>query len=143
MLRDGSERVEHLALKPGLHHQNVDVDFFALLEFAHRLAVVLLDEFVGEADGGFDEFLHGSRKQFVDVLVVVVIVTNAEDDVDVVPDGASKDEGVDARVRGHRAVSQVLGDAQLVVEQVGPVGVVEAVEHRKPVLLPGIVLDAE
>jgi len=143
MLSDGSEGVKHFSLEPGLHHQNIDMDLFAVLELAHRIPVILLDELVREADGGFDEFLHGRGQEFVDVLVIVIVVTNAEYHVDIVPYRAAEHERVHARVRRHRAVCQVLRHAQFVIQQIGTLGVVEPIQDGKPVFLPRVILDAE
>lgn len=143
MLSDGSEGVKHLSLKSGFHHENVDMDFFAVFQFPHRISVIFLDELVGEADGGFDEFLHGCGQEFVDVFIIVVVVPNAEDHVDVVPNGSSEHERVDARMRRHRAVRHVFRHTQFIVEQIAAFGVVETVQDGESVFLPRIVLDAE
>ena len=65
-----------------------------MFQFPHRISVIFLDELVGEADGGFDEFLHGRGQELVDVFVIIVVVSNAEDHVDVVPNGSSEHERV-------------------------------------------------
>jgi len=143
VLSNSSKSVEHFPLKSGFHHEDVYVDLLAMLQFPHGVPVVLLDKLIGEANCSFNEFLQRSGQQFIDFLVIIVVVANAEEDVDVVPNGPTEHEGVNARMGRQRVVSQVLGDAELVVQQVGAFCVVKPIQHREPVLLPRVVLDVE
>lgn len=64
---------------------------------------------------------------------------DAEDAVDVVPDGPAQHGGVDAAVHGDGVVGEVVHHLELLVQQLPHVGV-QAVDEGVAVVLPGVIL---
>lgn len=64
---------------------------------------------------------------------------DAEDTVDVVPDGPAQHGGVHAAVHGDGVVRQVVDNLELLIQEL-PHLRVEAVDQRVAMVLPGVIL---
>lgn len=115
---------------------------FAVLELLHDAVVVLLGDALGIAYGVLDEGLEAALEQLVDLVVVVVVVPDAEHAVYVVPNGPPEARRVDLAVGAHGVVGEVVGRLEFVVQQSAHV-LVEGVHQGVAVSFPGEVLDAE
>lgn len=82
------------------------------------------------------------RNYLIYFAVVVVVVANAVDALNVVPNGAAELGCVDVRLVGQRAVRQVVRRPELPIEQMADV-VVQLVHQRESVVVPGVILDAK
>lgn len=74
------------------------------MELPEDPVVVLLGDPVRIAGGAFDKSLKGAFEQSVYLAVVVVVVTYAEQALNVVPDGATESGRVYVRTTSHRVV---------------------------------------
>lgn len=113
-----------------------------MFELPHDTVVVLLGDALWVTDGTLDEGLEAAFEQLVDLVVIVVVVPDAEHALYVVPDSPSEARRVDFVVRTHGVVGQVVGHLELLVQEVTDV-VVEPVDERVAVIVPGVVLHAE
>ena len=113
-----------------------------MLELPHDAVVVALGDALRIADGALDEGLEAALEQLIDLVVIVIVVPDAEHALYVVPDGATEARRVDLVVRAHGVVRQVVGRLELVVEEVANV-VVQPVHQRVTMIVPRVVLHAE
>lgn len=71
--------------------------------------------------------------------IVIVIVSNAVDALDVVPNGAPKFRCVNVRFIGHREIRQIVCGTKFQIQQMANV-VVETIDQRKTMIIPGVIL---
>ena len=81
-------------------------------------------------------------EQLIDLVIVVVIVSDAPQTLDVVPAGPPEQRRVNTGVTAHRPVRQVVDGPELVVQTLGGV-LVEPGDGGVALLVPGEVLDLE
>ena len=81
-------------------------------------------------------------EQLIDLVIVVVIVSDAPQTLDVVPAGPPEQRRVNTGVTPHRPVRQVVDGPKLVVQTLGGV-LVEPGDGGVALLVPGEVLDLE
>ncbi len=87
---DGGEEVEHAGLDARLHDHNVDVHLLGVGELAHDALVVTLADALGRHAHQTNVLAQRGLEQTLDLGVVVVVVLDAEQRLDVVPDGAAE-----------------------------------------------------
>lgn len=117
-------------------------NLLAVLELPHHAIVIPFGHALRIANGALDERLETTLEELVHLVVIVIVVPDAEHALYVVPDRSSETGRVHLAVRAHGVVGEVVGYLELVVEQVPDV-VVEAVHQRVTVVVPGVVLHAE
>ena len=88
----------------------------AVLQLDQHAVVVRLGYPLREAARRLDEHLERPVQQLVHLAVVVVVVADAVDALDVVPDGAPKLGRVDVGAAGDRVVRQVVRRPELFVQ---------------------------
>ena len=81
-------------------------------------------------------------EQLIDLVIVVVIVSDAPQTLDVVPAGPPEQRRVNTGVTAHRPVRQVVDGPELVVQTLGGV-LVKPGDGGVALLVPGEVLDLE
>lgn len=113
-----------------------------MFELSHDSIVVPLGDSFWIADGALDEGLQASLQKLIDLVVIVIVVPDAEHALDVVPYGPSEPRSVHPAMRAHCVVGEIVGCLEFVVEEVADV-VVEAIHERVAVIVPGVVLHAE
>lgn len=113
-----------------------------MLELPHDTIVVSFRDALRITDCTLDEGLEAPLEQLIDLVVVVVVVPDAEHTLDVIPNGPPEARGVDFAVRAHCVIRQVVGRLEFIIEKVTDV-VVQPVYERVAVIVPRIVLDAE
>lgn len=113
-----------------------------MLEFPHNTIVIPFGYTLWIANGALDERLQASLEELIHLVVIVIIMSDAEHALNVVPNGPSETRRVHFAVRAHRVVRQVVGGLELIIKEVADV-VVESVDERVTVVVPGIVLHAE
>lgn len=99
-----------------------------MFELPHDAVVIPLGDALGIADGALDEGLEASLEQLIDLVVIVVVVPDAEHALYVVPYGSPEARRVDLVVRAHCVVGKIVGRLELVVEKIADV-VVEPVDE--------------
>lgn len=119
-----------------------DTYLLAMLELPHDAIVVLLGDALWITDGALDEGLEAALEQLIHLVVIVVVVSDAEHALYVVPYGTSEARRVDFVVRAHGVIRQVVRGLELLVEQITDV-VVQTIRQRVAVHVPRVVLDAE
>lgn len=62
--------------------------------------------------------------------------------LDVIPNRSPESRRIHVRAVGHRAIRQIVGGAELVVQQIAHI-VVQPIDQRVAVVVPRVVLDAE
>ena len=77
---------------------------FTVLQLHQHTVVVQLGDALREAAGRLDEHLERAVEQLVHLAVIVIIVADAVDALDVVPDGTTKLGRVDIRPSRDRVV---------------------------------------
>lgn len=113
-----------------------------MLELLHDAIVVPLGDALRIANGALDEGLEAALEQLVHLVVIVIVVSDAEHALYVVPYRSSEARRVDLTVHTHGVVRQVVRDLELVVEKIADV-VVQTVHQGVAVIVPGVVLDAK
>ena len=113
-----------------------------MFELSHHAIVVPFRHTFRIANGALDKRLQATLEQLVHLVVIVIVVPDAEHTLNVVPDRSSETGRVHLAVRAHCVVGEVVGCLELIVEEIADV-VVEAVHQRVAVIVPGVVLHAE
>lgn len=113
-----------------------------MFELPHDTIVVLFGDAFRITDGALDEGFEAALEQLVHLVVIVIVVSNAEHALYVVPYGTSEARRVDLVVRTHGVVRQVVRGLELLVEEIADV-VVQTIRQRITVNVPRVVLDAE
>ena len=95
-----------------------------------------------KADRHLDVRLQGALQHLVHLAVVVIVVPDAHEALDVVPDGRAEPRRVHVLLAAQRVVRQLVHEPELVVQQVAHVAVQPA-DERVGVVVPRVVLNAE
>ncbi len=74
----GSEKVKHAGLYARLHDYDVNVNFLRMREVLHYRVVVFLGDALRKRADYLYVISQRSRDQLLDLLVVIVVVLNAE-----------------------------------------------------------------
>uniref|UniRef100_A0A0K8R7J8 Putative p53 regulated pa26 nuclear protein sestrin n=1 Tax=Ixodes ricinus TaxID=34613 RepID=A0A0K8R7J8_IXORI len=134
--------IEQFRLHPCFQDHDCDVHLFGVLELPHDVVVVLLGHAVWVTADGLDVLLEVPVQELVDLPVVIVVVPDAVDALDVVPHRPTEHGRVHVRLATHGVVGQVVGDLELLVEQLSHI-VVEPVDQGVAVVFPRVVLHPE
>lgn len=113
-----------------------------MLELPHDAIVIPLCDALRVANGALDEGFEAALEQLIHLVIIVVVVPDAEHALYVVPDRASEARRVDLVVRAHGVIRQIVRGLEFVIEEITDV-VVEAIHQGVTMIVPGIVLDAE
>lgn len=113
-----------------------------MLELPHDTIVIPLGDALRIANGALDEGLEAALEQLVHLVVIVIVVPDAEHALYVVPYRPSEARRVDLAVRAHGVVRQVVRGLELVVEEIADV-VVQTIHQGVAVIVPGVILNAE
>ena len=81
-------------------------------------------------------------QQFIDLVIVVVVVSDSPHTLDVVPASSPEEGRVNTGVAPHSAIGQVVDCPELVIKILRRV-LVKSRDGRVPLLVPGKVLDPE
>lgn len=113
-----------------------------MFELPHHAIVVPFRHTFRIANGALDKRLQATLEQLVHLVVVVIVVPDAEHTLNVVPDRSSETGRVHLAVRAHCVVGEVVGCLELIVEEIADV-VVETIHQRVAMIVPGVVLHPE
>lgn len=113
-----------------------------MVQFLENVIVISTSEALGEADGRFNVGLQGTFQHLIDFAVVVIVVPDAEHALNVIPNGCTEARRIDILLRAHKIVCQLVHQTELVVQQVAHV-IVQAVDERKGVIVPRVVLHSK
>lgn len=110
------------------------------MQFFENVVVVGASDALRETDGHFDVGFQRPFQHLIDFAVIVVVVTDAEHALDVIPDGRAEARRVHVPFRAHEVVGQLVHQPEFVVQQVADV-VVQPVDEREGVIVPRIILN--
>lgn len=113
-----------------------------MLELSHDTIVIPLGHALWITNGALDESFEAALEQLVHLVVIVIVMPDAEHALYVVPYCPSEARRVDLAVRTHGVVRQIVRGLELVVEQIADV-VVQAIHQGVAVIVPGVILNAE
>lgn len=71
--------------------------------------------------------------------IIVVVVSNAVDALNIIPNGAAKFRCVDIRFIGHREISQIVCSPEFQIQQMADI-VVQAIDQREAMIIPRVIL---
>lgn len=113
-----------------------------MLELPHDAIVIPLCDALRITNGALDEGLEATLEQLIHLVVIVIVVPDAEHALYVVPDRPSEARRIDLVVRAHGIIRQIIRGLEFVVQEITDV-VVETIHQGVAVIVPGVVLDAE
>lgn len=122
--------------------EDISTYLFTMLELPHDAIVVPLCDALRIANGALDESFEATLEQLIHLVVIVIVVPDAEHALYVVPDRPSEARRIDLVVRAHGIICQIVRGLEFVVDKITDV-VVQTIHQRITVIVPGIVLDAE
>lgn len=106
-----------------------------MLELPHNAIIIPLCYALRIADGALDEGFEAALEQLVHLVVIVIVVPDAEHALYVVPDRASEARCVDLVVRAHGIIRQIVRGLEFVVEEIADV-VVQTIHQGVTVIVP-------
>lgn len=113
-----------------------------MLELPHDEIVIPFGDTFRITDGALYKSLEASFEQLIHLVVIVIVVPDAEHTLNVIPDGPSETGRVDFAVLAHRVIRKIVGCLEFVVQKITDI-VVQTIDQRVTVIVPRIVLDAE
>jgi len=113
-----------------------------VFELSHDAIVIPLCDALWIANGALDEGFEATLEQLIHLIVIVIVVSDAEHALYIVPDRSSKARRIDLVVRAHGIICQIVCGLEFVVEKITDV-VVQTIHQGVTVIVPGIVLDTE
>lgn len=73
-----------------LHYHQINVNFFAVEEFRKNDVIVMLCYSIGETTSHLNEGLERTIQKFVNLSIIIVIVSYSEDALNVIPYGSTE-----------------------------------------------------
>lgn len=113
-----------------------------MFELPHDAIVIPLCDALRIANGALDESFEATLEQLINLVVIIIVVPDAEHALYVVPDRTSEARRIDLVVRAHGVIRQIVRGLEFVVEEITDV-VVQTIHQGITVIVPGIVLNAE
>lgn len=122
--------------------EDISTYLFTVLELPHDAIVIPLCDALRITNGALDEGLEATLEQLIHLVVIIIVVPDAEHALYVVPDRSSEARRIDLVVRAHGIIRQIIRGLEFVVQEITDV-VVETIHQGVAVIVPGVVLDAE
>ena len=113
-----------------------------MFEFPHDAIIIPLCNALRIANGALDESFEATLEQLIHLIVIVIVMPDAEHTLYIVPDRPSKARRIDLVVRAHSIVCQIVSGLEFVVEKITDV-IVQTIHQGVTMIIPGVVLDAE
>lgn len=113
-----------------------------MFELPHDAIVIPLCNALRIANGALDEGFEATLEQLIHLVVIIIVVPDAEHALYVVPDRTSEARRIDLVVRAHSIIRQIVRSLEFVIKEITDV-IVETIHQGVTVIVPGIVLDAE
>lgn len=113
-----------------------------MLELPHDAIVILLGDTFRIADGALDESFEATLEQLIHLVVIVIVMPDAEHALYIVPDRPSETRRVDLAMRAHGVVRQIVRGLEFIVQKITDV-IIETIHQRISMIVPRIVLDAK
>lgn len=113
-----------------------------MFELPHDTIIIPLCDALRIANGALDESFETTLEQLINLVVIIIVVPDAEHALYVVPDRTSEARRIDLVVRAHGVIRQIVRGLEFVVEEITDV-VVQTIHQGITVIVPGIVLNAE
>jgi len=115
---------------------------FTVFEFPHDAIIIPLCNALWITNGALDEGFEATLEQLIHLIVIIIVMPDAEHTLYVVPDRPSKARRIDLVVRAHGIICQIICGLEFVVEKITDV-IIQTIHQGVTVIIPGIVLDAE
>lgn len=122
--------------------EDISAYLFTVFELPHDAIVIPLCDALRIANGALDEGFEATLEQLVHLVVIIIVVPDAEHALYVVPDRTSEARRIDLVVRAHSIIRQIVRSLEFVIKEITDV-IVETIHQGVTVIVPGIVLDAE
>lgn len=113
-----------------------------MLELPHDAIVILFSNTFRIANSALDEGFETTLEQLIHLVVVVIIMSNAEHTLYVIPDRSSEARCIDLIVRAHGVVRQIVRGLEFIVEKITDV-VVKTIHQGITMIVPRVILDTE
>lgn len=113
-----------------------------MFELPHDAIIIPLCDAFRIANCALDEGFEATLEQLIHLVIIIIVMPDAEHTLYVVPDRTSKARRIDLVVRAHRVICQIIRGLEFFVEKIADV-VVQTIHQGITVKVPGIVLDAE
>lgn len=113
-----------------------------MLELSHYTLVIPLGDALRITNGALDEGLEATFEQLIHLVVIVIVVPDAEHALYIVPDRPSEARRVNLAVRTHGIIRQIVCSLKLVVQEIANV-TVQTIHQGVTVIVPRVILDAE
>lgn len=94
-----------------------------MFELPHHTLVIPLSDTFGVTNGALDESLETTLEQLVHLVVIVIVVPDAEHTLYIIPDCSSEARRVNLAVRAHGVIRQIVCSLKLVVQEIANVTV--------------------
>lgn len=113
-----------------------------MFELPHDAIVIPLCYALRIANGALDEGFEATLEQLIHLVVIIIVVPDAEHALYVVPDRTSEARRIDLVVRAHGIIRQIVRSLEFVIKEITHV-IVQTIHQGVTVIVPGVVLDAE
>lgn len=113
-----------------------------MFKLPHDAIVIPLGNAFRITNGAFDEGFEATLEQLIHLVIIIIVVPDAEHALYVVPDRPSKAWRIDLVVRAHGIVRQIVRGLEFVIKEITDV-IVQTIHQGVTVIVPGVVLDAE
>lgn len=92
-----------------------------MFKLPHDAIVIPLCDTLRIANGALDEGFEATLEQLIHLVVIVIVVPDAEHALYIVPDRSSKARRVDLVVRAHGIVRQIVRGLEFLIEEIADV----------------------
>lgn len=113
-----------------------------MFELPHDTIVIPLCDALRITNGALDEGFEATLEQLIHLVVIVIVVPDAEHALYVVPDRTSEARRINLVVRAHGIIRQIVRSLEFVIKEIADV-IVQTIHQGVTMIIPGIVLHAE
>lgn len=101
--------------------EDISTYLFTVFKLPHDAIVIPLCDALRIANGALDEGFEATLEQLIHLVVIVIVVPDAEHALYIVPDRSSKARRVDLVVRAHGIVRQIVRGLEFLIEEIADV----------------------
>lgn len=113
-----------------------------MLELPHDAIIIFFSDTFRIANGALDECFETTFEQLIHLIVIVIVMPDAEHTLYVIPDRPSEARRVNFIVRAHGVVRQIVCDLEFIIEEITDV-VVKTIHQGITMIVPRVILDTE
>lgn len=101
--------------------EDISTYLFTVFELPHDAIVIPLCDALRIANGALDEGFEATLEQLIHLVVIVIVMPDAEHALYIVPDRPSEARRVDLVVRAHGIIRQIVRGLEFLIEEIADV----------------------